>query len=110
MSSPFQLDGGPDCLVIRFSQVFGCRSWAPWNGGEISAFAVVNRHVDLHGLSSFDTIAEDFRSLFKNGSLVPDETIGLMTAAKVQGFTECFLMSFGACGGDRWAYQCSLGS
>ncbi len=96
MSSPLQLDVGPDCLIIRFPSVFKCLSWAPWNGGETLVSAVVNRHVDLHGSCSFETIPKDFRRLFKEISLVPDETIGLMTAAKVEAFTEWFLMASGA--------------
>ncbi len=96
MSSSLQLDARPDCLIIRFPSVFKCLSWAPWNGGDSLVSAVVNRHVDLHGSCSFETIPEDFRQLFKEISLVPDETIGLMTAAKVEAFTECFLMASGA--------------
>jgi len=83
----------PHCLVVRFPQVFGCLSWAPWNGGETSASAVVNRQVDLQISCSSDTIAEDFRRLFKEVSLVPEETIGLMTAANVSAYHDCFLIS-----------------
>jgi iron complex transport system ATP-binding protein len=76
--------------------MFECVSWAPWNCGEALASAVVNRYVNLHGPYSLDSLAEDFRRIFKEASLVPEETIGLMTAVKVQAFTECFLMSSGA--------------
>ncbi len=96
ITSPLRINTGPDCLVVRFPRVFGCLSWAPWNGGETSASVVVNRQVDLHGSCSSDTIAEDFRRLFKEVSLVPDETIGLMTAAKVSAYHDCFLISSGA--------------
>ena len=83
----------PHCLVVRFPQVFGCLSWAPWNGGETSASAVANRQVDLQVSCSSDTIAGDFRRLFKEVSLVPEETIGLMTAANVSAYHDCFLIS-----------------
>ena len=85
-----------DCLVVQFPKVFDCLSWAPWNGGETSASAVLNRQVDLQGTCSFDTIAEDFQSLFKEISLVSSETIGLMTAANVNAYQDCFLISSGA--------------
>lgn len=57
---------------------------------------MANRQVDLHGPCSFDTITEDFRRLFKEISLVPEETIGLMTAANVSAYHDCFLISSGA--------------
>lgn len=94
--SPLRINTLPNCLIVQFPQVFGCLSWAPWNGGETSASVVVNRHVDLHASCSSDTIAEDFRGLFREASLVPEETIGLMTAANVSSYYDCFLISSGA--------------
>lgn len=96
MVSPLRVHALSDCLVVQFPQLFGCLSWAPWNGGETTASAVVNRHVDLHSSCTSDTIAEDFRQIFKEISLVPENTIGLMTAAAVNVPHDCFLMSSGA--------------
>lgn len=96
ITSPLRINTLPDCLVVQFPQVFGCLSWAPWNGGVTSASAVVNRQVDLHVSCSSDTVAEDFRRVFNEVSLVPEETIGLMTAAKVSAYHDCFLISSGA--------------
>ena len=96
MTSPIRINTVSNCLVVRFPQVFGCLSWAPWNGGETLASAVVNRQVDSHGSRPSDTIAENFLDLFKEFSLVPEETIGLMTAANVGAYHDCFLLSSGA--------------
>jgi adenosylcobinamide amidohydrolase len=99
ITSPLQIHSIADCLVVRFPQVFNCLSWAPWNGGEVTASAVVNRQVDLHGSCSSDTIAEGFWPLFKEASLVPEQTIGLMTAANVNAYQDCFLLS-----SDAWVH------
>ena len=96
ITSSLQINTVIDCLVVRFPRVFGCLSWAPWNGGETSASAVVNRQVDSHVSCSSNTIHEDFRRLFKEVSLLPEETIGLMTAADVSAYQDCFLSSSGA--------------
>ena len=96
ITSPVRISTLPDCLVVQFPKVFDCLSWAPWNGGETCASAVANRQVDLHGSCSSNTIAEDFQLLFEEISLVPEETIGLMTAAKVSSYQDCFLVSSGA--------------
>lgn len=96
INSPLRINTLSDCLVVQFPEAFRCLSWAPWNGGETSASAVVNRHVDLHVSCSSGTIAEGFRSLFQEVSLVPEETIGLMTAANVNAYHDCFLVSSGA--------------
>lgn len=60
-----------------------------------SASAVVNRQVGLDCSSSVDTIGEDFQDLFQEISLIPEETIGLMTAAKVNAYHDDFLLSSG---------------
>jgi adenosylcobinamide amidohydrolase len=57
---------------------------------------VVNRHVDLHVSCSSGTIAEGFERLFREVSLVLEETVGLMTAANVDAYHDCFLVSSGA--------------
>jgi len=85
-----------DCLVVRFPKVFECLSWAPWNGGESSASVVVNRQIDAHVSCSTNRIFEDFQRLFKELTLVPEDTIGLMTAANVNAYHDCFLTSSGA--------------
>ena len=76
--------------------MFTCLSWAPWNGGEASASVVANLQVGLNGPSSAVTPAEDLKVLFTAHSLIPEETIGLMTAASVSAFTDRFLYSSGA--------------
>lgn len=96
LTSPLRIHTVPNCLIVRFPQVFECLSWAPWNGGETSASAVANRQVGLHEAGSTDTIAEDFRRLLTAVCLVPEDTIGLMTAAKVSGYHDCFVISSGA--------------
>ena len=96
MTSPLQIDLQPHCLLIRFPGIFNCLSWAPWNGGETSASVVANVQVGLNRSFSSATLAGDFGVLFKSHSLIPEETIGLMTAANVSAFTECFLNSSGA--------------
>lgn len=96
MTSPLQIDLQPNCLIVRFPEVFDCLSWAPWKGGDTSASAVVSRQVDLNGSTSSATLDEDFLRLFNAVSLPPEETIGLMTAANVSAFTDCFLHSSGA--------------
>ncbi len=96
MISPLQIDLRPHCLFVRFPRIFDCLSWAPWNGGETSASGVANVQVGFNGSSSSATLAEDFGVLFKAHSLIPEETIGLMTAANVSAFTDCFLNSSGA--------------
>ncbi|MEO8326628.1 MAG: adenosylcobinamide amidohydrolase [Nitrospirota bacterium] len=96
VTSPLQIDLQPNCLIVRFPGIFDCLSWAPWNGGEVSASGVANVQVGLNGSSSSATLAEDFGVLFKAHSLIPEETIGLMTAANVSAFTDCFLHSSGA--------------
>ncbi|MDR4461132.1 MAG: adenosylcobinamide amidohydrolase [Nitrospirales bacterium] len=96
MTSPLQIDLQPHCLLIRFPGIFNCLSWAPWNGGEASASGVANVQVGLNGSSSSATVGADFGLLFKAHSLIPEETIGLMTAAKVSAFTDCFMNSSGA--------------
>ncbi|MCA9499734.1 MAG: adenosylcobinamide amidohydrolase, partial [Nitrospira sp.] len=96
MTSPLQIDLQPNCLIVRFPGIFDCLSWAPWNGGEASASGVANVQVGHNGSFSSSTLAEDFGLLFKSHSLIPEETIGLMTAANVSAFTDCFLSSSGA--------------
>lgn len=96
VTSPLQIDLQPNCLIVRFPGIFNCLSWAPWNGGEASASGVANVQVGLNGSSSSATLSEDFGLLFKTHSLIPEETIGLMTAANVSAFTDCFLHSSGA--------------
>ncbi|WP_342347086.1 adenosylcobinamide amidohydrolase [uncultured Nitrospira sp.] len=96
VTSPLQIDLQPNCLIVRFPGIFDCLSWAPWNGGDVSASGVANVQVGLNGSSSSATLAEDFGLLFKAHSLIPEETIGLMTAANVSAFTDCFLHSSGA--------------
>lgn len=96
LTSPLQIHTVPKCLIVRFPDVFQCLSWAPWNGGETSASAVANRQVGLHGAGSTDTIAEDFRRLLAAVRLVPEDTIGLMTAANVNAYHDCFVSSSGA--------------
>ncbi|GJL70172.1 MAG: hypothetical protein NPIRA06_28070 [Nitrospirales bacterium] len=96
VSSPLQIDLQSNCVIVRFPGNFNCLSWAPWNGGEASASGVANVQVGLHGSSTLATLAEDFGLLFKAHSLIPEETIGLMTAANVSAFTDCFLNSSGA--------------
>ena len=96
MISPPQIDLRPNCLIVRFPGMFTCLSWAPWNGGEASASMVANLQVGLNGPSSAVTPAEDLKVLFTAHSLIPEETIGLMTAASVSAFTDRFLYSSGA--------------
>ncbi|MEX0830108.1 MAG: adenosylcobinamide amidohydrolase [Nitrospirales bacterium] len=96
ITSPLCINTLSNSLVVQFPQVYRCLSWAPWNGGETLASAVVNRHVDLHVSSASGTIAEGFERLFREISLVPDETIGLMTAANVDAYHDCFLVLSGA--------------
>lgn len=96
MITPLQINLQPNCLIVRFPGMFNCLSWAPWNGGEASASVVANLQVGLNGSSSGATPAEDFGLLFQAHSLIPDETIGLMTAATVSAFTNRFLFSSGA--------------
>ena len=95
MTSPLQIDLQHDCLIVRFPGIFDCLSWAPWNGGATSASAVVNRQVSLRKAGSSVAMADDFRRLFKSVSLLPEKTIGLMTAANVGAFTDHFLHSSG---------------
>lgn len=99
ITSPLQIDLQPNCLIVRFPAVFDCLSWAPWNGGEASASAVANCQVGLNGSGSSDTLAEDFQRVFDGVSLLPEETIGLMTAANVSAFTDCFMNS-----SDAWVH------
>ena len=96
MTSPLQIDLQSNCLIVRFPGMFDCLSWAPWKGGDTSASAVASRQVDLNGSCSSAMMAEDFSRLFKAVSLHPEETIGLMTAANVSAFTDCFLHTSGA--------------
>ncbi len=83
-------------------------------GGEVSASAVVNRQVELHGMGSSDMIAGDFQHLLTANGLVPEDTIGLMTAANVSAYHDClFLMSSGAwvhVVGNRRSVECPLRS
>jgi adenosylcobinamide amidohydrolase len=95
MTSPLQIYTMPKCLIVRFPQTLACLSWAPWNGGETSASAVANCQVDLHGGGTTDTLAEDFRGWLSAVCLVPEDTIGLMTAAKVGAYQDCFVSSSG---------------
>lgn len=95
-TSRLQITTLQDCLVIRFPRVYDCLSWAPWNGGATSASAIVNRHVDTQVPCSSNMIPGDFRRLFKEVSLLPEDTIGLMTAANVGAYQDCFLSSSGA--------------
>jgi adenosylcobinamide amidohydrolase len=62
----------------------------------MSASTVVNRQVDTHAACSASTITENFLHLFKEISLFPENTIGLMTAADVGAYQDCFLSSSGA--------------
>lgn len=96
MISPLQIDLQPNCLIARFPGLFTCLSWAPWNGGEASASVVANLQVGLNGSSSAASPAEDWRVLFQVHSLIPEETIGLMTAATVSAFANRFLFASGA--------------
>jgi len=96
ITSPLQINTVLDCLVVRFPQVYDCLSWAPWNGGETVASAVLNRQVESQSSCSSKTISEDFRNLCKEVSLLPDHTIGLMTVADVALYQESFLSSSGA--------------
>ena len=99
LASPLQINALSDCLVIRFPEIFECSSWAPWNGGEVSASAVVNRQVDHHVSCSLDTMADDFRCLFRKVALIPEQTIGLLTAANVSGYQDFVLNS-----SDVWVH------
>ncbi len=94
--SPLQIDLQPHCLIVRLPGMFNCLSWAPWNGGEVSASVVANVQVGLNGSSSRTTLADDFGLLFKTHSLVPEKTVGLMTAATVSAYTDRFLYASGA--------------
>ncbi|WNM56727.1 adenosylcobinamide amidohydrolase [Candidatus Nitrospira allomarina] len=96
MISPLQIDLRPNCLIARFPGMFTCLSWAPWNGGEASASGVANFQVGRNGSSPAATPAEDLGILLKAHSLIPEETIGLMTAATVGAFANRFLYSSGA--------------
>jgi len=96
LPSSLKIHTVPKCLIVRFPQVFQCLSWAPWKGGEASASAVVNRQVELHGMSSSDMIAGDFQRLLTANGLIPEDTIGLMTAANVSAYHDCLFMSSGA--------------
>ncbi len=95
LPSSLEITTAFDCLVVRFPGLFNCLSWAPWNGGEKEASAIVNRQVDLHSTCSLDTIDRDFHRVFQNVGVVPENTIGLMTAANVKGYRDCFLRSPG---------------
>jgi adenosylcobinamide amidohydrolase len=96
LSSSVRIHTVPECLIVRFPQASHCLSWAPWNGGEIAASAVVNRQVGLRGAGSTGSIAEDFQSLLTANGLVPEDTIGMMTAAKVHAYHDDLLTSSGA--------------
>jgi adenosylcobinamide amidohydrolase len=96
LTSSLQIHAVHKCLIIRFPQMFQCLSWAPWKGGETVASAVVNRQVNLHGTGSSDKIAGDFQRLLTENGLVPENTIGLMTAANVSMYHDCLLTSSGA--------------
>ncbi len=99
LTSPLRIATRTDCLIVRFPGIFECLSWAPWNGGKVSVSAVVNRQVGRQGSCSLDTIDNDFRCLCKEISLPPEETIGLMTAANVGAYQDCFLIA-----SDAWVH------
>ena len=79
-------------LVVRFPDVFDTLSWAPYNNGAHPASAVLNMQVpdDGSGHDFFDAI--DFNKECLNRGL-PDDSIGMMTAALVDDFMECLLTS-----------------
>jgi len=82
-TSPLRVAVEPQCLIVGFPSMFDCISWAPWKGGSVAASAVLNRQVGLHGPDSLEVFADEVGRLCRVHSLVPEETIGLLTAAKV---------------------------
>lgn len=96
LTSALHIDAVPHCLIVRFPRKFECLSWAPWNGGQVSASAVVNRHVSLPEQEASLPMMESFRRLLIANSLIPEDTIGLMTAADVGAYQDCLLSSAGA--------------
>ncbi|MDR4495598.1 MAG: adenosylcobinamide amidohydrolase [Nitrospirales bacterium] len=89
----------PHCLIVRFPGMFDCVSWASWKGGSVSASAVLNCQVGLHGPDSPEVFVDEVGRLCRVHALVPEETIGLLTAAKVAAYKECVLFS-----ADAWVH------
>ncbi len=85
-----------DCLIVRFPGLFDCISWASWRSGCVPASAVLNRQVALNGLDNPTSFADEIGRLCGIHSLIPKETIGLLTAAKVAAYKECTLWASGA--------------
>jgi len=98
ITSPLKIELKENNLIARFPQEWPVLSWAPFNGGSVKTSALLNmglpknaRCVEVFRDRVFDKTVERFS--------LPKNTVGFMTAADVNQYSEVFLSK-----GAFWAH------
>ncbi|QPJ65751.1 MAG: adenosylcobinamide amidohydrolase [Candidatus Nitrohelix vancouverensis] len=80
MQSDVRIDLIDKALVVRLPEAWPVISWAPFNGGSRRASTLVNKQIESVDPEKIDSL---FRESARSLDVLPDEMVGLLTAADV---------------------------